>query len=191
MQVDPILKVSKSQIFFQIGSVFLALISVLTHSYYHQISIVCLKCSMGLGFFALIKIANSSSYAFDPKIKKMFHWIHAMIFEIFAFGCVLFLRCFKFLDRSRKLHLKGEGRPILLVHGYCNDSSVWGYLKYRIGNQNHPVYTVDLGLPFESIQSYALKVQQKANEIANETKRSDLILIGHSMGRSEERRVGK
>lgn len=75
------------------------------------------------------------------------------------------------------------GTPILLVHGYLQTSASWLYFRHcfskaRIG----PVYTINLGSPFHSIEEYAEKVRKKANQIAYETNRRDLVLIGHSMG---------
>ncbi|HEX2583472.1 MAG TPA: alpha/beta fold hydrolase, partial [Chlamydiales bacterium] len=76
-----------------------------------------------------------------------------------------------------------QGRPILLIHGYCNDGSAWSYLKHRLAKENiGPIYTMDLSVPFRSICEYAMEVKEKAAQIREETNRSDLILIGHSMG---------
>lgn len=45
-----------------------------------------------------------------------------------------------------------------------------------------PIYTIDLGSPFLSIEEYAEKVKEKAKQIAHETGHTKLALIGHSMG---------
>lgn len=114
----------------------------------------------------------------------MIHWLHAMTFELLAFVFVLpFLRLFRLSKNFQKPVGNLQGKPILLVHGYCNDGSVWRYMKKRIAEAGMgPIYTVDLGSPFRSIREYALKVKEKAEMIRQETNRSDLILIGHSMG---------
>jgi triacylglycerol lipase len=74
-------------------------------------------------------------------------------------------------------------RPILLVHGYLNSGFVWDFHKNRLARAGiGPIYTIDLGYPFHSIRTYAEKVRDKAQQIAKETGRNDLTLIGHSMG---------
>lgn len=109
---------------------------------------------------------------------KIVQWAHAMTFEIMAFIGVIFLR----LIPSRK-KCPGNSRPILLIHGYVNHPNVWWLQKRWLKSFGlGPVYTINLGHPFKSILSYAEKVKAKAEEIAKDTGREDLILIGHSMG---------
>lgn len=76
-----------------------------------------------------------------------------------------------------------ETRPILLVHGYLHNSSGWYSMRRELEKHGFgPVYTINLGSPFHSIEYYACLVKEKAEQIAKDTKRSDLTLIGHSMG---------
>lgn len=73
--------------------------------------------------------------------------------------------------------------PILLVHGYLHNSASWLYFLYHLRNSDvGPVYTINLGSPFHSIEEYAEEVRKKAQKIAHETGRRDLVLVGHSMG---------
>lgn len=135
--------------------------------------------SFGVGVFAWmggIQLFNSVA----PKMPfaRLIHWVHAMTFELFAFLGVAVLR---FIPIGQKV--KGNGRPILLVHGYMNHSSVWVLFKKRLESLGlGPVYMINLGHPFRSIRAYAEKVCAKAEQIKKETGRSDLLLIGHSMG---------
>lgn len=109
---------------------------------------------------------------------RFIHWTHAMTFELFALLGVAALR---FIPAKYKA--QGRGRPILLVHGYMNHSSVWVFFKKQLESLGFgPIYTINLGHPFRSIRAYAEKVKAKAEEIAKEMGRNDLILIGHSMG---------
>ncbi len=106
------------------------------------------------------------------------HWLHAMTFEVFAFLCVAALRFTPLRDI-----VEGKDQPILLVHGYMNHGSVWVFQKRRLRALGlGPIFTIHLGHPFRSIRFYAEKVKAKAEAIANQTGRRDLILIGHSMG---------
>lgn len=130
----------------------------------------------GFAWLGSVRIFNlaSSRFPFSPLI----HWIHAVTFEIPALLGVMVIRLIPTKER-----VQGKGQPILLVHGYMNHGSVWQIPKKRLEALGlGPVYTVNLGHPFRSIRLYAEKVKEKAEKIAQETGRSDLILIGHSMG---------
>lgn len=88
-----------------------------------------------------------------------------------------------------KLHLiplervQEGGRPILLVHGYLNTAAAWShYLDALPQKKLGSVYTIELGHPFLPLSEYAQKVQEKADEILQETGQNELVLIGHSMG---------
>lgn len=82
-----------------------------------------------------------------------------------------------------KPFIEGVQPPILLVHGYLHNSSAWLYLRRRLKTGGlGPIYTIDLGSPFHTIEEYAEKVRLKAEQIAQETGQRELALIGHSMG---------
>jgi len=78
---------------------------------------------------------------------------------------------------------KEPGIPILLIHGYLHSSSAWIYLRRKLRQGGcGPIFTINLGSPFQDFDQYALRVASKAKWIEKVTKRSDLLLIGHSMG---------
>jgi pimeloyl-ACP methyl ester carboxylesterase len=106
-------------------------------------------------------------------------WIYAMFLEIFAILGIIGLRILSLsLDSKNK-----GGRPILLIHGYINHGSVWFFQKRKLEKLGlGPIYTVNLGNPLLSIETYAEKVRSKAEAISRLTGHRDLILIGHSMG---------
>jgi triacylglycerol esterase/lipase EstA (alpha/beta hydrolase family) len=113
---------------------------------------------------------------------RVIHWIHALVFEAFAVLAVFLLHPLKYLI-SCKLNSAASGRPILLVHGYLHDYSAWVYQSYQLKAAGFgPIYMLNLGHPFRSIRSYAERIGKLAEKIERETKRKDLILIGHSMG---------
>ncbi|OGN60238.1 MAG: hypothetical protein A3D96_05340 [Chlamydiae bacterium RIFCSPHIGHO2_12_FULL_44_59] len=106
------------------------------------------------------------------------YWAHALTLECMAFFVVFILRFFP----SKPLVL-GEGRPVLLVHGYMNHPNVWWFQKKWLKSLGFgPLYTISLGHPFQSIYRYAEIVKSKVDQIAQDTHRDDIILIGHSMG---------
>jgi triacylglycerol esterase/lipase EstA (alpha/beta hydrolase family) len=101
-----------------------------------------------------------------------------MIFEVFALAGVMILRLIPVKQKA-----KGNGCPILLVHGYLNQAAVWLVFKKRLEALGFgPIYAISLGHPFRSLGSYAEKVKKEAEWISKETGRDDLVLIGHSMG---------
>jgi len=136
------------------------------------------------GWLGGIRLLNCAAIYFPAWIADPIHWAHAMTFELLSFGCVLLTCPFpRLFLRGSCRENASRGQPILLVHGYLNTSAVWIYQKRKLENAHlGPVYTIDLGHPFLSIREYAEKVKAKADEIARREKRSDLILIGHSMG---------
>ncbi len=113
----------------------------------------------------------------------MIRWIYAQTIELFALLMVVVLCCAQLVSRRQMKPIGGKGRPILLVHGYLNAGAVWIFHRRFLAKRGlGPIYTIDLGSPLHSIRSYAQRVHEKAQEIARETGRADLTLIGHSMG---------
>jgi len=118
------------------------------------------------------------------KGKEQIHFVNALIKEYFSIlSQMVHYPC------SKKYHYTaGEGKPILLVHGYLHNASGWYSLIDRLKAENlGPVYSIDLGDgtldgKFWSINKYANQVLRKTEEIAAETGRNDLTVIGHSMG---------
>lgn len=73
--------------------------------------------------------------------------------------------------------------PILMIHGFLGSSNNWLYHRHRMqkaGLDN--LFTVNLGNPFHSIDTYAQRVHQMVLEIKEKTGRNDLQIVCHSMG---------
>lgn len=89
-----------------------------------------------------------------------------------------------FLDLTKEpVKIDRDKTPILLVHGYLHNSSAWVHLRERLKEEEvGSVFCMNLGSPFHSIEEYSHAVKVQAKRIAELTGRSDLILIGHSMG---------
>jgi len=183
MQIDRVAPVSKAVITLLSTSVFSAAFSAALHSHWDAISYITLAVSMTLGFCALLKILNNAASKFF--FARIVHWVHAIFFEVLAFVGVIILRLLGFLKKllPTKTGSKRPDTPILLVHGYCNNSSVWTYIRWRLEQDTKsPIYAINLGYPFHSMHEYATKVITLANEIRKETGSSQIILMGHSMG---------
>ncbi len=158
---------------------FLASALSLGCGYYYTAEYPAFVLSSILGWIGGIQILNASAPRFPRPLCQLIHWTHAMTFEGFALLGVAILR---FLPKREKA-IPGKGRPILLVHGYINHGSAWAFQKQYLQKAGlGPIYAINLGHPFRSIRTFAEKVKVKAEEIAKETGRKDLILVGHSMG---------
>ncbi|HEV7738722.1 MAG TPA: alpha/beta fold hydrolase [Chlamydiales bacterium] len=186
MQIDRVAPVSKAVITLLSTSVFIAAFSAAMHSHWDTISYIALTISMTLGFCALLKILNNAASKFF--FARVVHWVHAICFEVLAFVGVIFLRLLGFFPFQKtflqsKPNSKKSDTPILLVHGYCNNSSVWTYIRWRLElATKSPVYAINLGHPFKSMNEYANRVSSLADQIRIETGSSQIILMGHSMG---------
>jgi triacylglycerol lipase len=109
--------------------------------------------------------------------------IHANVVEVFAIAALALLYPLGFINFDPKKKEDASQTPILIVHGYLHNRSGGFYLIHRLKSAGcGNVYTVNLGHPCHSIEEYAHVVQAKAKEIAAQTGRDDLIIIGHSMG---------
>ena len=108
------------------------------------------------------------------------NWARALVVETFFIGISLVCRALVFLPKKQS---QCKGRPIVLVHGYLHNRSAWIYLKWFLQKQGYgPVFDLNLGSPFSSIQQHAKKLKNVCDEVEQITNSKDLILIGHSMG---------
>lgn len=105
-------------------------------------------------------------------------WLYALSFAIPVVFFTAFLRFWpKTKDQA------GNSQPILLIHGYMDDASIWTVFRKRLETEGFSsIYTMNLGSIFDDLTSYQNRVLEKVEEIAQVTKREDLILIGHSLG---------
>ncbi|MBX7065663.1 MAG: alpha/beta fold hydrolase [Parachlamydiales bacterium] len=160
----------------QVAKISVPTVALLTFAAFSAYLADLTLAARALMWMAGIKLINP--FASKLPFPRLIHWAHALTFELLALIGVAFLR---FVPTKEKI--QGNGRPILLVHGYMNHSSVWVLFKKQMEMLGFgPIYMINLGHPFRSIRTYAERVQKKAEEIAKETGRNDLVLIGHSMG---------
>lgn len=111
------------------------------------------------------------------------NFVRSFFYDAFAFLSFLILFRYWSWKKTPKKNLANDGLPILLIHGYGHDSGAWVYLmpiftQWGIG----PIYTIDLGSANKSIIDYAKRIQEMAKAITYETNKTDLFLIGYSMG---------
>lgn len=74
----------------------------------------------------------------------------------------------------------------ILVHGFLHNSSAWAYIKYKLKKEPSlgPIFTLNLGHPFQSIESYTQKLSKEIEKIRSMTADGalEVNLVGHSMG---------
>lgn len=120
---------------------------------------------------------------FSHLIKLFLCYLKSIFVEL---GALIIVLATLKVDLSKKIFFKKKGRtctPILLVHGYMHSSAAWIYISKRLAKAGFgPIFSLNLGSPFHSIEEYALMVEQKADIILKQTGYNDFILIGHSMG---------
>jgi len=178
-EIHAVAPLSKVSSLFLLNAVLFSALSAATHTRMHWVSELAWFGAFAFAILAIIKLLNRLAPELPSWAARPVHWVHALVFEVLAFGAVALLRLV-----PGNLSTKGSGsKPILLVHGYCNHGSVWFYLQRMWAKTGvGPVYTINLGHPFRSIREYAEHIACRAAEIRAETGHSELILIGHSMG---------
>jgi pimeloyl-ACP methyl ester carboxylesterase len=183
VESEKVAKVSKLTLYLMASTVAVAGLCAALHTHVHGVACSLRILAMILGALALLRILNSAAVSFPTFIAKPIHWVHAMTFELFALIAVIFLRLLSFVHSFEGPVGPKEGTPILLVHGYVNSASVWIYIRQFLAKGGFgPIYALSLGSPFASIRDHAKKVAARAEQIRRETGKSELILIGHSMG---------
>ncbi len=112
-------------------------------------------------------------------MKKLFFVLRFIAIE---FLIMPFTFCLHFFYRTPAWKNNNK-QPILLVHGYCNNSMVWLFHGKRLSQKGFgPIYTVNLKNPLDSIKTHAEILDKKIKQIQKENGSKKITLIGHSMG---------
>lgn len=95
------------------------------------------------------------------------------------------MKSLSFNNRRVAYQIEGKGFPVVLLHGFCEDSKVWEDFKLDLLEERYRVLTIDLpgfgdSEPVEtaSISYYAEAVVA----VIEACKLEQLVLVGHSMG---------
>lgn len=79
----------------------------------------------------------------------------------------------------------GSGNPLLFIHGFCEDSTMWNGFYPSFSNQ-YKVYLIDLpGFGNSPLPKQAFSIHDVAVQLAqwmSENQLEEAILIGHSLG---------
>lgn len=121
-------------------------------------------------------------------IPKMFNWGKYIVKEstYLCASSLLYPLYFANLDPNKD-KIKCQHPPILFVHGYAHNHSGWVYLKYFLETHNDnkhigPIFTINLTSKFAKIQTFALQLLDRVEEIIDVCDCEKIILVGHSMG---------
>lgn len=94
----------------------------------------------------------------------------------------------KFTHNSTNLHYQivGEGKPILFLHGFLEDNSIWNSIYPFFLEKNHQIILIDLpchGLSrFDGESCSMVQMATALNEFLLEKKIVEPFVFGHSMG---------
>ncbi len=133
-------------------------------------------CVLTIGF-----LLKSFAFIFPKGARNYVVIAYVALLEFFGLVLIYLTSFLSFFLKS--FNTKVKKTPILLVHGYVNFSSVWLFHILRLKRKGYgPLFLINLGFPFSSIEVYAEKVKKKITEIQKVTKKNEIILIGHSMG---------
>ena len=83
-----------------------------------------------------------------------------------------------------------QGEPVLFVHGYMCDGSMWWWFRRRfqqlgIGN----TWSMSLTTPISSIDKFAEQLNDRIDEICSKSSQQKITIIAHSMGGLVARRL--
>lgn len=91
-----------------------------------------------------------------------------------------------FLNFDPKVIPRDTHKVTILVHGFVHNQSIWYYLQSFLAKRPDvgPIFTLNLGHPFQSIDAYSKILQSKIDEIKKmvDVQTLEIQLVGHSMG---------
>lgn len=107
--------------------------------------------------------------------------VRLMAMEFFFLLATVLAHPFGWIPISRRA--RGQGTPVLLLHGLFHNRSCWWYFKYRLRQtRTNPVYTMTLNYFRRDIEPLTEAVAKKIDRIRLEHGIERIDLIGHSMG---------
>lgn len=72
--------------------------------------------------------------------------------------------------------------PVVLVHGYLCNHRLWDDVNQRLRAEGHDVLALNLEPLFTSIDDYAPLIETAVQNLLQHSGRSQVALVGHSMG---------
>lgn len=95
------------------------------------------------------------------------------------------MKTIPFRNAQVAYQIEGKGFPVVLLHGFCEDSRIWEDFKQDLLEENYRVVTIDLPGFGESEVVRPASIQYYAEAVLavlDAKKLIEVIAIGHSMG---------
>src|SRR5690606_18841408 len=119
-------------------------------------------------------------------IKKILNKIVGLFLDLLALPLLILVTPVAFINNDPKEVRKGTKKVTLLVHGFLHNKSAWVILKHYLNecSEAGPVFSLNLGHPFQSIEDYTRYLRAKVDEIKAMVGNQELEInfVGHSMG---------
>lgn len=90
-----------------------------------------------------------------------------------------------FEERQINYQVEGRGYPVLLLHGFCEDSQMWEEFKVDLLEERYKVIRIDMpGFGKSDLLSELsiVKMAHIVNAVIDQLKIDQFIFVGHSMG---------
>lgn len=137
--------------------------------------------SLAFGIFSLAIIYPSIQSHLPEPLQKISEMVSSIVKEFFSLFMTLGAITYGLMAKNKDPSPTGD-HPILLVHGYGMNFGHFSYLKYCLKKNNvGPIYAINLGNPFSSIDDYAKQISAKVDQIHKKSA-GKVTIIGHSMG---------
>jgi hypothetical protein len=123
-------------------------------------------------------------------LQRVLDYCVGTVLEVLSIFTAILASLFAFRNENPKsLRSSAPGtikRVTILVHGFLHNRTAWIYLRPQLESKPEvgTLFTLNLGSPFQSIESYAEILRRQLSEIKKMAP-DDLLevnLVGHSMG---------
>ncbi len=119
-------------------------------------------------------------------IKKIVNHMPGVFLDLLFLPLLISMTPAALFNNDPKSLPKGTKKVTLCVHGFLHNKSAWEVIKPSLNHSSEagPVFSLNLGHPFQSIEDYTRYVQEKIAEIKEMAGNEELEinLVGHSMG---------
>ncbi|MBA3239169.1 MAG: hypothetical protein H0T62_12585 [Parachlamydiaceae bacterium] len=108
------------------------------------------------------------------------------VLEVLSIFTAFLVSFFATKKKNPNILKPGLKRVTILVHGFIHNPTAWIFLRSRLESRPEvgTLFTLNLGSPFQSIETYTKKLQRQLFEIKKMAPNEllEVNLVGHSMG---------
>ena len=135
--------------------------------------------SLLVAFSFVVALASRAS---TFSIGDMLYLIRALMFEVIDFNLAI-LAMMASKPATNQPPGRVTHRPVLLIHGFACNHSVWREWLGRLEAHGFgPVRVIDLEPPFADIEHHAAHVERELRALFQDSGDIPVSIIGHSMG---------